>query len=111
VVIFCTWILQLGILQLSPLASRLGVVGGTSTSSSSSFPSPQPSTSQLSPWPLPLLLFLLSELHAQPNVTSLLLPVEGEAATPPCVSTVFLVAVFQALQHHFVKYWRRWEKT
>jgi len=60
---------------------------------------------------LSLLLSLLSELHTQPDVALLLLLVRAEAAAPPCVSTAFLITAFQALQHYFVKYWRRWEKT
>jgi len=93
-----------------PLAPCFGVVGGTPTSSSSFSPPPQPSASWLSLWPFPPLPFLPSELHTQPDVTSPLPLVEAGAATPPCVSAVFLTTIFQESQCHFVKYWKGWEE-
>ena len=63
--------------------------------SSFSFSPPlQLSVSQLPPRPSPSLLSLPSELHAQPDVTSPLLPVVLEAATPSRASAVSLAAAF-----------------
>jgi len=39
---------------------------------------------------------LSSELHAQPNITLLLLPVESGAAAAPHISTASLAIAFQA---------------
>ena len=78
--------------------------------SSSSSPPLQLFFSWIPPWPLPLLSFLLSELHAQPDITLPLFPAEVGAAAAPCVSTAFLVAAFQALQYCFVKCWKGWGK-
>ena len=57
----------------------------------------QPSSSWLSLLLLPQLLSLPSKPYAQPDITSLLLLVGPGAAAPPCISTAFLAAAFQAL--------------
>ena len=64
--------------------------------SSSSFPLLQLSFS--------LLPFLLSELHAQLDVTLLLLPTRSGAAPPPYAVVVFHGATLQAYWHCVVKY-------
>ena len=53
---------------------------------------------------------LFSELHIQPKVTLLLLPVGSWAAAPSCVSATSLVIAFQAHQYCFEKFWRGWGK-
>jgi len=61
---------------------------------SSSFLLLQPSSFWLPLLLLPLLPFLLSELYAQPNITSPLLPIRLGAAAPPCVFAAFLTVAF-----------------
>ena len=66
-------------------------------------PPPQLSASQLPSGPSPPLPSLPSKLHAQPDVTLLLLSVELGAVAPPYASAAFLAAVFP-------ESWRCFEK-
>jgi len=54
---------------------------------------------------------LPSELHAWPNVTSPLLPVESGAAAAPYASTASLAIAFQVCLCCFEKYQRGQGKT
>jgi len=80
-------------------------------SSSSSSSLLQPFSSWLPPLLLPLFPFLSSKPHAQPNMTSLFLPIGLRATVLPCVSAAFLATAFQVLQHCFGKCWNEWGMT